>query len=61
LSVEFDHHDHACLFAHGVDESVWAWIERRYPKATKRAAKERHWREFVIAMREFYGDETRLL
>jgi hypothetical protein len=53
-------HDLAERLAHGDDESVWAWFERRYPKATKRAAKGRHWREFVIAIREFYGDETRL-
>jgi hypothetical protein len=39
---------------------VWAWFERRYPKATKRAAKDRHWREFVRAIREFYGDESGL-
>ena len=53
-------HDLAERLAHGDDESVWAWFERRYPKATKRAATGRHWREFVIAIREFYGDETRL-
>ncbi len=50
-------HDLAERLAHGDDESVWAWFERRYPKATKRAAKDRHWREFVRAIREFYGDE----
>ena len=37
-----------------------AWFERRYPKATKRAAKGRNWREFVTAIREFYGEGTRL-
>ncbi len=52
--------DLAERLAHGDDESVWAWFERRYPKATKRAAKGRHWREFVRAIREFYGDETPL-
>ena len=52
--------DLAERLAHGDDESVWAWFERRYPKATKRAARGRHWREFVRAIREFYGDETRL-
>jgi len=52
--------DLAERLAHGDDESVWAWFERRYPKATKRAANGRHWREFVRAIREFYGDETRL-
>jgi hypothetical protein len=53
-------HDLAERLAHGDDESVWAWFERRYPKATKRAAKDRHWRDFVKAIREFYGDETGL-
>ena len=53
-------HDLAERLAHGDDESVWAWFERRYPKATKRAAKDRHWREFVKAIRAFYGDETGL-
>ncbi|MBV8404708.1 MAG: hypothetical protein JO203_10985 [Gammaproteobacteria bacterium] len=53
-------HDLAERLAHGDDESVWAWFERRYPKATKRAAKDRHWREFVRAIREFYGDESPL-
>ena len=52
--------DLAERLAHGDDESVWAWFERRYPKATKRAASGRHWREFVTAIREFYGDDTRL-
>jgi len=52
--------DLAERLAHGDDESVWAWFERRYPKATKRAAKGRHWREFVRAIREFYGEETGL-
>ena len=46
--------DLAERLAHGDDESVWAWFERRYPNATKRAAKGRHWREFVRAIREFY-------
>jgi hypothetical protein len=53
-------HDLAERLAHGDDESVWAWFERRYPKATKRAAKDRHWRDFVKAIREFYGDESGL-
>ena len=53
-------HDLAERLAHGDDESVWVWFERRYPKATQRVAKGRHWREFVTAIREFYGDETRL-
>ena len=53
-------HDLAERLAHGDDESVWVWFERRYPKATKRAAKGRHWRVFVTAIREFYGDETRV-
>ncbi len=53
-------HDLAERLAHGDDESVWAWFERRYPKATRRAAKDRHWREFVRAIREFYGDESRI-
>jgi hypothetical protein len=53
-------HDLAERLAHGDDESVWAWFERRYPKATKRAAKDRHWRDFVRAIREFYGDESGL-
>ena len=52
--------DLAERLAHGDDESVWAWFERRYPEATKRAAKGRHWREFVRAIREFYGEETGL-
>ena len=52
--------DLAERLAHGDDESVWAWFERRYPKATKRAAKGRHWREFVMAIREFYRDEPPL-
>jgi hypothetical protein len=53
-------HDLAERLAHGDDESVWAWFERRYPKATKRAAKDRHWRDFVRAIREFYRDEGAL-
>ena len=53
-------HDLAERLAHGDDESVWAWFERRYPKATERVATGRHWRDFVRAIREFYGDETRL-
>ena len=53
-------HDLAERLAHGDDESVWAWFERRYPKATKRAAKDRHWRDFVRAIREFYGEDTSL-
>ena len=53
-------HDLAERLAHGDDESVWAWFERRYPKATRRVANGRHWREFVTAIREFYGDETHL-
>ena len=52
--------DLAERLSHGDDESVWAWFERRYPKATKRAATGRHWREFVRAIREFYGDESGL-
>src|SRR5215469_792443 len=53
-------HDLAERLAHGDDESVWAWFERRYPKATRRVANGRHWREFVRAIREFYGEETYL-
>jgi len=53
-------HDLAERLAHGDDESVWAWFERRYPKATRRAAKGRHWRDFVKAIREFYREDTRL-
>jgi hypothetical protein len=34
-------HDLAERLAHGDGESVWAWFERRYPRATKRAAKGR--------------------
>jgi hypothetical protein len=52
--------DLAERLAHGDDESVWAWFERRYPKATRRVAKGRHWREFVRAIREFYQDEIPL-
>ena len=51
-------HDLTERLAHGDDESVWAWFEKRYPKATKRAAKDRHWRDFVKAIRAFYGDES---
>jgi len=53
-------HDLAERLAHGDDESVWVWFEKRYPKATKRAAKDRHWRDFVKAIREFYVDESGL-
>ena len=53
-------HDLAERLAHGDDESVWAWFERRYPKATERVANGHQWREFVKAIREFYGEETYL-
>ena len=53
-------HDLAERLTHDDDESVWAWFERRYPKANRHAAKGRHWRDFVRAIREFYGDDTRL-
>jgi hypothetical protein len=41
----------------GDEEAVWAWFRQRYPKATSRVSKERQWREFVTAVREYYAEE----
>ena len=49
--------DLAERLVNGDDESVWAWFRQRYPKATSHVARERKWREFVTAVREYYADE----
>ena len=40
----------------GDDEAVWAWFRQRYPKAARRVAKKRQWREFVTAVRQYYAE-----
>ena len=49
--------DLAERLATGDDEAVWAWFRQRYPKATTRVSKDRQWRQFVSAVREFYADD----
>jgi hypothetical protein len=52
--------DLAERLVNGDDEAVWAWFRQRYPKATSRVSKERQWREFVTAIREYCADEAPL-
>jgi hypothetical protein len=49
--------DLADRLVNGDDEAVWAWFRQRYPKATSHVAKERRWRDFVTAVREYYAEE----
>jgi hypothetical protein len=55
--LEEEAQDLADRIVNGDDEAVWAWFRQRYPKAAGRVLKDRQWRQFVSAVREYYEEE----